>query len=218
MSSKKQYKTPKKSHGSGAYGSYFVINSKQKIGLKTDRDSFSLNKISKELCNWYESYVNSRDFYWQECETLTLVPELAALIMLKKVKSIPNGLDVVWVHSKKNQWNIGILMEHIDGEPVFNLYENLFEERYESEKAADNKIEEWKQYSEFEMKTEECGISVQDWHPWNVLVDKKNNFWRIDFSYDYFKVYSKHEKKFKEVCSRIMLDLIESFPGNFKND
>lgn len=196
--SKGTCKTPQKSKGGGAYGTYYLLDKNKKIGVKTVG-------CSTDRTDWIDEFDESLEYFFKvgrfgfDSLLLESAEELAALIMLQNVDGIPRGYELVWV-DRHPYYAIGICMEHVDGQTFCDKWKDV---SYLKMSAFKRKITP---------KIRRAGIILGDWHDENVMVDKQGKEYRIDFSRDCFKVYPEFRKRFNALVKDIILEAIVKFP------
>ena len=179
---------------SGSYGTYTKISNK--VGLKIiDRSCHS----DEDLADDYKSFLN----HITEYDHISVkdigfldeaARELVAMQMLRGTGCTPKPKGLCWIRNRKKRLQIGILMEHIEGDELANVSNNS---DAECDRMEDRCKVAWRN---------RFGISVYDWHDSNIMVEKKTGRRvRIDFSPDYFGV---SDSRFKEFSDRVIIEVL----------
>lgn len=185
-------KLPKKFAGRGAYGLYYLLNSRR--GIKVSRGVLSLTSIKKNYQAVIES--NQRSFWKQGIKNgiFAFVSEYLFLKMLEPTGSVPKPYYLTWI-KKSGGWSIGIVMKHINGVGFDKLGTDI-----------DNKKHCYFKRT-FTKKSKEAGLGVYDWNSENTVLSKSGKIYRIDFSATFIDVVkSKKEfyQNFKDECARLI--------------
>lgn len=207
--STKVYKTPKKSNGSGSYGEYYVVNKKDRLGIKALFSYFRADSWKKMLEDELSQFILYGQFD-ERSDLADAAYECAAMALLQECDCVPDTYGMCWV-KKGDRYTPGILMEHIPGVDLAE-YNDLphWADMSGSQKSKADELA-FEIQDEMEYGLRKYGIDVNDWHAWNVLVWKMKEY-RIDFGRHFFLVKPKFKKRFKEIVQEITLDLISNFP------
>jgi hypothetical protein len=189
----------KKNSGSGSYGNYFIINKKNKIGLKISHFPQIFNKTIIESC---AKEIRTKGKFNSNDLIMSIIKEAAFMYLIQNCNMIPKIKELIWVKKNGIQntkcYYLGILMEHIDGKLAVD-YE-YFKQKQIVKEAVDN----------FEKKT--YGVHLDDWNFENVIVDKKGKIFRIDFGSDFFTIASERKKEFWNIVREIFEEITKNFP------
>ena len=194
-------KTPRKRSGTGAFGIYYKIN--DNIGVKVIRHQMSMERIEEEYLDFLNQMKNNRKVDSFDSTLYEAASELVALQMLEPSGMTPKPFGLCWV-KKKEYYNIGILMEHINGEPAAEYYMENSYKKVDSMES--NYKKKWgSQY----------GIRVSDWHDFNIIVrEEDKQLIRIDFSEELFSVSKEFWKEFIQRVQYEVISLIERLPND----
>lgn len=206
----KLYKTPKKSNGEGGYGTYYVLNKRERLGLKVIKSYYGLSTWQKFLEKDLDGYHDYQEFNRHEALGEAIY-EAAAMVMLHLVDFVPAVHDVVWV-KKGDRYALGIMMEHIPGVSLAKHIgtNDAWNEQTRAEELLCDKAA-WKSEKRMSKAITKHGIDVFDWHAWNILVHEKKQY-RIDFGNNFFYVQNTYKDKFNQIVAEIALSVIGSFP------
>lgn len=204
--SPKLYKTPKKDNGAGAYGTYYILDKEEGIGVKRVGWAQSVDEW-KELINDELECFTEHGRPYGSCLSMA-AHELAALVMLAGVESVPDGYELVWMENN-GYYFIGIVMEHVDGKTFYEHFgadyrDEFGNDYYDLSKRLNKTIGK---------EIEKHGIKVFDWHGGNVMKDVSGKDWRIDFTQGEFDVDNQRLNEYREIAFNAMLEVIAHFPG-----
>lgn len=193
---------PRKSHkGVGSFGSYYILNKRQKIGVKILKPFESPKRIQTDFLYHLHRLTDGykiRYFNGFGCCRGTMMEcaaqELVVMEMLEGF-AVPKAHGLVWVEYE-GQYTIGILMEHINGRTTWD----------EDHKT---KALEHEAYTRWVKKT---GIKVDDWHGGNVLETRNREYVRIDLGAGFFSVEKKAQKEFAKRVHYWIHHLMSTFP------
>jgi len=188
----------KKSSGGGSYGDYFVLNKKNKIGLKTLCSSWSSQRIFNCYSNFLKNVVGT---YWYSCwhdVIMPMVGEYAVMAWLSKF-NIPKAYELTWV-KRGNKWTVGIVMSHIVGKTFCQSRISHRELR-----VLENSLTQ---------RIRKSGIYISDWHNDNAMVEESTGkYYRIDLGLFEFKNMNKAQlKMFRMFVESLYIELMEKFP------
>lgn len=201
MATSKVIKTPTGKSKSGSYGSYFVLDAEQKIGVKVLSDCCTRKSVANQYTKFLDYFTDEDGLYGMFAEA---AKELAAIQMLEGSGQTPKPYGLCWVRGKSGRFNIGIMMEHIEG-----LTQHGYEHKFGSKQRIPSV---WRMEANHRSEwSRKFGIDVNDWHEWNVIVDSNRKQYRIDFTPEYFTVRRRDE--FQARVLNEVVDLMENFPN-----
>jgi RIO-like serine/threonine protein kinase len=210
---KRTMKTPvirkpscKSEKGNGSFGSYFVLDAKKKVGVKVLFGQYTKVDIEYQ----FESFLNARDVNNMQRNKLTeAAREIAAIQMLADSGKTPKPIGLCWVKSERCYGNpmyaIGIMMEHISGSTAYR-----WSRRHKKEDA--EIVCEFRSKHRYDW-VDEYGVDVGDWHSENILMDRKGNPYRIDFSPGYFAISDAYKEEYGHRVMYEVLSMVENFPS-----
>ncbi len=199
--------TPRRSSGNGAFAHYFVLDNDKTVGVKVLKHSIDVKMVASRY-KFFLKEVKERYWFCQEdCQSLFAAAsaEYVALQMLAGTGNTPIPFGLCWVKSQNNRYRIGIIMEHIQGKTLQKWCEK-------------NDLRPYPECDKFEAKYrntwfESFDIAPGDWHSENILVDRKGDYHRIDFSSGYFSLSNESIAGFTRQCVKEIKELIKNAPN-----
>lgn len=117
----------KRSSSSGSYSNYYNLG--KGIGLKVLSPSYHKDYL-KEFYD--EAIEGFKKRGWSSCDITAPAQEMAIMEMLSKSNKIPKVFGLCWVKTTvKDIYQIGILMEHIEGKMLEDVWSNELMEKFE---------------------------------------------------------------------------------------
>jgi len=179
------------------------MNAKKKIGIKVLNRTYTPCEVEKEFRNVLNELVDigENEDYHQESSIWNVIQEYVVLQMLEPLKEVPKPIGLTFVKSNsqycKNQYAIGIMMEHINGHNLWKIdREGKLTEAFGDK---------------FNKKSRMYGFDIDDWHQGNIIHDGKR-YWRIDFSPGHFSTIRQTE--FNKRVTHEFISLMERAPFN----
>jgi len=189
------------SKGNGAFGEYYVLDQRKRIGLKVLHRRFDANRVVNEANNFLDGLSKGHSLSYMSDDYVVfaeIISELIALQMLKSTGQVPKTYGLCWVDSGwETECQIGLLMEHINGKTI---------EQYCSKEIC-REYHHFK--SEFTALANTRGVQVRDWHTENVMWSHGRCI-RIDLG-----IVDFYGDACQEATARAtdnLLSLIQSFP------